>query len=194
MTTDKKTKIALFASGTGSNVQNIIAYFDKNETIEVRLVLSNKSNAGALNHARKASITCTSFNQADFFESNDVLRLLQKEKIDYIILAGFLWKVPENILAAFDTKILNIHPSLLPKYGGKGMYGELVHKAVLSDKETETGITIHLVNEKYDDGAIIEQVKCTIDENETLASLQEKISQLEKEFFPITIENYINKK
>lgn len=189
-----KTKIALFASGTGSNVLNIITHFSGSDSIEVAIVLSNKPSAGALSHGRKANIKSVCFNREDFFNSNQVLNLLKKEQIDYVILAGFLWKIPENILAKFEDKIINVHPSLLPNYGGKGMYGHHVHEAVLANNEKETGITIHLVNEKYDDGAIIAQARCTIDKEESLQSLQQKISKLEKENFPITIEQFITKK
>jgi phosphoribosylglycinamide formyltransferase-1 len=194
-TTEKnKKRIALFASGAGSNVFNIITHFKNSETVEVAIVLSNKKAAGALSHAEKANIKALPFNHDDFFESNNVLRLLKSEQIDYIILAGFLWKIPKNLLSTFENKILNVHPSLLPEYGGKGMYGKHVHKAVLANKEKETGITIHLVNEKYDDGEIIKQATCSIDEGETLLSLQTKISELEKEYFPITIEQFTTKK
>ncbi len=193
-TENNKKRIALFASGSGSNVFNIINYFEGSEIVEVTIVLSNKKNAGALVHAEKANIKALPFNRHDFFESNNVLRLLKSEQIDYIILAGFLWKIPENLISNFENKILNIHPSLLPKYGGKGMFGRHVHESVLANKEKETGITIHLVNEKYDDGKIIKQATCSIDESETLLSLQEKISKLEKENFPITIEQFITKK
>lgn len=186
-----KKRIALFASGTGSNVLNIINYFEGSETIEVAIVLSNKKNAGALTHAKKANIKTLPFNHEDFFDAKTILNLLKSEKIDYLILAGFLWKIPDNLLSEFENRILNIHPSLLPKYGGKGMYGNHVHKAVLANKETETGITIHLVNEKYDDGRIIKQATCKIDETETLSSLQHKISQLEEKYFPITIKQFI---
>ncbi len=187
----QKTKLALFASGTGSNVFNIITHFNNSESIEVALVLSNKATAGALNHAQNAGIQSQHFNRDDFFESNNVLELLKTENIDYVILAGFLWKIPQNILSHFENKILNVHPSLLPKYGGKGMYGHHVHNAVLLHKEKETGITIHVVNDKYDDGAIIAQAKCVIAEDETLETLQKKISKLEKENFPTTIEQFI---
>lgn len=189
-----KTRIALFASGTGSNVFNIITHFSTSETVEVAIVLSNKSTAGALNHASNANIKSESFNRADFFESNKIVDLLKKEQVDYVVLAGFLWKIPTNLLTQFNDKIINVHPSLLPNYGGKGMYGHHVHEAVLANNEKETGITIHLVNEKYDDGAILDQLKCSINEAETLASLQQKISQLEKENFPKIIEQYITQK
>lgn len=191
LTQNRKTRIALFASGTGSNVFNIITHFKKSESIEVAMVLANKSSAGALKHAENAKIKSLHFNRVDFFETDNVLDMLKAENIDYIILAGFLWKIPQNILNNFKDKILNVHPSLLPKYGGKGMYGHHVHNAVLENKETETGITIHVVNEKYDDGAIVAQGKCVISNGETLETLQKKISQLEKEIFPITIEQFI---
>lgn len=191
LTKKSKTKIALFASGTGSNVFNIITHFKKSKSIDVAIVLSNNATAGALNHAKDATIKSQIFNRQDFFESDNILEVLKSENIDYVILAGFLWKIPENILKNFEEKILNVHPSLLPKYGGKGMYGHHVHNAVLKNKEKETGITIHVVNEKYDDGAIIAQGKCIVSENETLETLQKKISQLEKDIFPITIEQYI---
>lgn len=184
-------KIALFASGTGSNVFNIIQHFKKNDSVNVSLILSNKKSAGALKHAEQANVKAFPFSKTDFFESSNVLQLLKNEEIDFIILAGFLWKIPENLLEAFPNKIINIHPSLLPKYGGKGMYGKYVHEAVLANKEVETGITIHLVNEKYDDGKIIKQATCKIEKEETLSSLQQKISALEKEHFPITIEQFI---
>jgi len=187
----KQTKLALFASGTGSNVFNIITHFDKHPTISVDLVLSNNANAGALQHASNAGIKTFVFDKEDLYNSNTVLNQLKQAEIDYIILAGFLWKIPNNIIELYTNKILNVHPSLLPKYGGKGMYGKHVHTAVLKNKEKQTGITIHLVNEKYDDGNIIAQFTCAISPTETLQTLQKKISKLEKENFPITIEKYI---
>jgi len=192
-TNTTKIKLALFASGGGSNVYNIITHFQNNPSVEVSIVLSNKADAGALIHADNAGIKNIFFSKEDFFESNAVLDFLKEQEVDYIILAGFLWKIPANILSNYQHKILNVHPSLLPKFGGKGMYGQHVHNAVLTEKETKTGITIHIVNEKYDDGAIVAQFECLIDSNETLATLQKKISNLEKENFPKTIENFIKK-
>lgn len=191
ITENKKTRLALFASGTGSNVFNIITHFKDSKSIDVALVLSNKATAGALKHAENANVKSLDFNRNDFFETDSVLDILKAENIDYVILAGFLWKIPENILQNFHNKILNVHPSLLPLYGGKGMYGHHVHNAVLANQERETGITIHVVNEKYDKGAIVAQAKCNVAKDETLESLQKKISQLEKENFPITIEQFI---
>ena len=186
-----KIKIALFASGTGSNVFNIINKFKNDNEVEVALVASNNPNAGALNHARNYNILTVTFNRNELYNTDEILNLLQKEKIDYIILAGFLWKIPENILRNYEDKILNVHPSLLPKFGGKGMYGKYVHKAVLENKETKSGITIHKVNEEYDKGDIVAQFECEISPEETLETLQKKISKLEKEHFPNTIEKYI---
>ena len=189
-----KIKLALFASGGGSNVRNIIAHFQNDSSVEVSIVLANNVDSGALVHASNANIKNKWFARNDFFVSDVVLYILKEEKIDYIILAGFLWKIPENILSHYENKILNVHPSLLPKFGGKGMYGHHVHNAVLEQKETKTGITIHKVNEKYDDGAIVAQFECDIAQDETLPTLQVKISKLEKDNFPKTIENYIKKK
>lgn len=191
MNTTNKKKIALFASGKGSNVFNIIEYFKNSEEIEVSLVLSNNPNAGALEYAKNYNIKTIIFNRVDLFETNNVLNILNEKDIDCIVLAGFLWKIPFNILSEYKDKILNIHPSLLPMYGGKGMYGDNIHKLVITNKDTETGITIHIVNEEYDKGRIILQEKINIEKNETLKTLKQKISLLEKESFPKTIEKYI---
>ncbi len=186
-----KIRLALFASGTGSNVFNIIQKFKDNNEIDVVLVASNNPKAGALNHAKDNGVSTLTFNRDAFYESDEVLKVLLKEKIDYIILAGFLWKVPQNILGTFENKIINVHPSLLPKFGGKGMYGKHVHEAVLENKEIQSGITIHKVNEEYDKGSVIAQFTCEVSPDETLESLQQKISELEKEHFPETIEKFV---
>ncbi len=186
-----KIRLALFASGTGSNVFNIIQKFKDNNEIEVVMVASNNPQAGALNHAKDNGVPTLTFNRDAFYETDEVLKALLKAKIDYIILAGFLWKVPQNILESFNNKIINVHPSLLPKFGGKGMYGKHVHKAVLEHKETQSGITIHKVNEEYDKGAVIAQFTCEVSPGETLKSLQKKIRKLEKEHFPETIEKFV---
>ncbi len=154
--THKMKKIVILASGSGTNAENIIKYFKHSPVAKVALVLSNKKNAKVLEKAKLLDIKTLTFNKKDFYESDLILKLLKKEA-DYIILAGFLWKVPEKIVKTFPNKIINIHPALLPKYGGKGMYGNNVHKAVIAHKEKETGITIHYVNENYDEGAIIFQ-------------------------------------
>lgn len=189
---DKKIRLALFASGTGSNVFNIISHFQNSSTIEVVAVLSNKSDAGALNHAQNANIETLVFDKAQFSDGVVTNYLISKD-IDYVILAGFLWKIPDGLIHQFPDKIINIHPSLLPKFGGKGMYGAHVHEAVVANKETKTGITIHLVNEHYDEGRIIKQFEVAVTPNDTVNEVAIKISVLEKTYFPKTIQEFIEK-
>jgi phosphoribosylglycinamide formyltransferase-1 len=183
--------IAIFASGSGSNAENIARYFRSHTLVNVSLVLSNKPDAYVLQRADKLGIPYFVFTREQFYHSEDVLDTLKKYDIGFIVLAGFLWLVPENILKAFPGRILNIHPALLPKYGGKGMYGERVHKAVRESGDRETGITIHLVNEKYDDGQIIFQARCDVDMDDTPESIAEKVHQLEYEYFPKEIEKFV---
>jgi phosphoribosylglycinamide formyltransferase-1 len=185
-----KTKIALFASGTGSNVFNIIQHFNNHPMIEVVAVLSNKEEAGALNHAKNANIDTFVFTKEQF-AGHEVVDYLTSKKVDYVILAGFLWKIPSIMLDVFSNKMINIHPSLLPKYGGKGMYGQHVHEAVVANKEKKTGITIHHVNEQYDEGNIVAQFEVAIDDQDTPTTVSSKISRLEKEHFPNVIEQFI---
>jgi len=185
--------IVLFASGTGSNVFNIIEHFKTNTAINVVAVLTNNPNAGALNHAKNAGIETLIFDRNDFYSTTKINDYLKKIKADLIVLAGFLWKVPEPLINQYPNKIINVHPALLPNYGGKGMYGMNVHNAVIKAGESKSGITIHLVNEKYDDGATIAQFECSLDSNDTSKSLAQKISVLEKTYFPQTIENFITK-
>ncbi|MFK8270771.1 phosphoribosylglycinamide formyltransferase [Capnocytophaga stomatis] len=180
-------KIIIFASGSGSNAERIATYFRENDEVEVSLILSNNPKAGVLERAKRLQIPSVVFDRQAFYHSEVVLDIVKSQKPDLIILAGFLWKFPENIIEKFPNKIVNIHPSLLPKYGGKGMYGSFVHQAVIENKETESGITIHYVNENYDEGAIIFQAKTTISENDTADSLAEKIHQLEYKHFPEVI-------
>ncbi len=180
-------KIVIFASGSGTNAENIVEYFSKNNEVEVSMILTNNKKAGVIERAKRMGIPCKYFSKEDFFETQRVMHLLEKEA-DFIVLAGFLWKVPENIIEAFPNKILNIHPALLPKYGGKGMYGMNVHNAVVENKETESGITIHYVNENYDEGAIVFQEKVEVTPNDTAESVAEKIHILEYEHFPRVIE------
>ena len=185
--------IALFASGTGSNVYNIIQYFKSNHLINVVAVLSNKSNAGALNHAKNAGIPSLTFSKKDFTSAITVEEFLAERKVDLIVLAGFLLKVPESLIDLYPNKIINIHPALLPNYGGKGRYGMHVHNAVIAAQEKKSGITIHLVNENYDDWATIAQFECGLNAHDTPQSLAQKVSGLEKSHFPRTIEEYILK-
>ncbi|WP_010227408.1 phosphoribosylglycinamide formyltransferase [Gillisia marina] len=184
-------KIVVFASGSGSNAENIIRYFKDSRTAEVVSVLSNKPSAKVLDRAQKLNVTALYFDRTAFYNSNDVLHILEDTNPDLIVLAGFLWLFPSFILEKFPNKVINLHPALLPKFGGKGMFGNNVHKAVLENKEKETGITIHYVNEKYDDGQIIFQKSFPISSEETLTSLTEKIHELEHRHFPKVIENLL---
>ena len=179
------------ASGSGTNAENIIRFFRTNAEIKVRLVLTNKSDAYVLNRARSFKIETMVFNRAQFYESDEIVNMLLEKKIDLLVLAGFLWLLPESLVKAFEGSIVNIHPALLPKYGGKGMYGMRVHQSVLENNETESGITIHLVNEKYDDGDIIFQERCRIEPGETPESLAEKVHKLEYTHFPPVIEKLL---
>ncbi len=184
-------KIIVFASGSGSNAENIISYFHSSSTAEVVSVMSNKPSAGVLERAKKLNVTALYFDRDAFYNSNDVLHILEDVDPDLIVLAGFLWLFPTSILEKFPSKVINLHPALLPKFGGKGMYGNNVHQAVLDNKEKETGITIHYVNEKYDDGQIIFQKSFPISSGETITSLAEKIHELEYRHFPEVIETLL---
>lgn len=185
-------RIVILASGSGSNAENIINYFQNSNLARVTYVLSNNKNAKVLERAKRLSINNLAFKKVDFFTNTTILELLKKEA-DIVILAGFLWKVPTNLLENFPNKVINIHPALLPNYGGKGMYGNNVHKAVVANKETETGITIHFVNEHYDEGAIIFQCKTDISPNDTADDVAAKIHVLEQNNFPQIIESVLLK-
>lgn len=185
--------IAIFASGSGTNAENIIRYFKNHSKANVRLLLSNKKEAYALRRAEQHGVETMVFNRKDFYESDRVLRTLKKKNIDFIILAGFLWLIPEKLIEMYPFRIINIHPALLPKYGGKGMYGSRVHQAVIEAGEKESGITIHYVNPHYDEGQIIFQAKCEVTADDDPESLAEKVHQLEYEYFPKVIENLIIK-
>jgi len=183
-------RIVILASGSGTNAENIIKYFKNSAIIKVELVLSNKKEAKVLVRADRLGIDFDSFNREDFTGTNKIFELL-KNKADYIILAGFLWKIPESITRAFPDRIINIHPALLPKYGGKGMYGMHVHNAIVENKERESGITIHYVNENYDEGAIIFQKRFDVLPTDNADNVAEKIHILEYENFPKIIEKVI---
>lgn len=182
-------KIAIFASGSGSNAQNIIEYFKGNRNVIVDSLWSNNENAYALIRAERLGVETFTFGRDEFYNSIDVLEELSDRKIDLIVLAGFLWLVPRNLTEEFT--IINIHPALLPKYGGKGMYGKYVHEAVVKNKEKESGITIHYVNERYDEGNIVFQATCDIEKTDTPDSVAEKVHQLEYEHYPRIIEEVI---
>src|SRR5579862_6034492 len=188
------TRIAIFASGAGTNAQKIIDHFKNNCSVIVELVVYNKKNAGVLQIAQKENIPFIIIEKEKFFNGDEYVQMLKDKKIDFLILAGFLWKLPVGLIKAFPGKIINIHPALLPKYGGKGMYGMHVHRAVISNGETESGISIHYVNDKYDEGEVIEQHRCAISTEDTAETLAEKIHHLEHTFFPAAIEKLIKKR
>ena len=185
--------IAIFASGSGTNAEKIIKYFSNRKTGKVTLVLSNKREAYVLKRAEMNNVRSFFFERADFYSSEKVLDTLLRNKIDFVVLAGFLLLIPENILNSFEGRIINIHPALLPKYGGRGMYGDKVHQAVLANNEPESGITIHYVNRFYDEGDIIFQAKCKVMPGDTPESLAIRIHALEYEHFPEVIEKIIKK-
>ncbi|WP_339666909.1 phosphoribosylglycinamide formyltransferase [Maribacter arcticus] len=190
----KTKQIILFASGSGSNVENIANYFKLRKDVTISCVLTNKSDAKVIERCNRLEINALYFNRQAFSKSNFVLQMLQSLNPDLIVLAGFLWKIPESITNAFPNKIINIHPALLPKYGGKGMYGMNVHNAVLENKEPETGITIHYVNAHYDEGAIIHQAKTSISPKDSADDIASKVHQLEYEYFPKVIDDILFKK
>jgi len=188
-----KKRIAIFASGSGSNAQKIMEHFKKNELAEVTLVLTNNPEAYVLQRADNFEIPAHVFNRREFYQSDEILSLLEKLKIDLIVLAGFLWLVPQNLLDAYPNRIINIHPALLPAFGGKGMYGDYVHQAVLTAGEKESGITIHFVNEHFDKGEIIQQFRFRIEPQDQLENIRFKIQQLEHQHYPKVIENVLKK-
>ena len=186
---EKLKRIVIFASGSGTNAENIIKHFKETNLAEVVLVLSNKREAKVLERAKNLGVDAIHFTREQLFSSDKILKIIQKVRPDLIVLAGFLLKFPENILNEFPNKVINIHPALLPKYGGKGMYGNFVHEAVLQNKEKESGISIHYVNENYDEGALIFQEFITISDEDTADTIAEKIHKLEHKWFPKVIED-----
>jgi phosphoribosylglycinamide formyltransferase 1 len=185
--------IAIFASGSGTNAENIIRYFSNKNSAKVSFVLSNKRQALVLKRAEALNIPSAFFDHNDFYVTGAVSDYLTSYKIDFIALAGFLWLVPENIIEKYNGRIINIHPALLPAYGGKGMYGEAVHKSVIANHDQESGITIHYVNKMYDEGDIIFQARCSVDPDETPESLAKKVHNLEYIYFPGVIEELVLK-
>lgn len=185
--------IAIFASGSGTNAENIIRYFSNKNSAKVSFVLSNKREALVLKRAEALNIPSVFFDHTDFYVSGAVSDYLSAYNIDFIVLAGFLWLVPEKMIEEYKGRIINIHPALLPAYGGKGMYGDAVHKSVIANHEKESGITIHYVNNKYDEGDIIFQARCRLDPDETPESLAKKVHKLEYIHFPRVIEELVAK-
>ncbi|RPE13371.1 phosphoribosylglycinamide formyltransferase [Chitinophaga lutea] len=183
--------IAIFASGTGSNAQKIIDHFRNTGLARVTVILSNKAEAGIFKIAEREQIPAVLIDKEQFFRGDTYVKLLQDLDTDLVVLAGFLWKVPANLVQAFPNRIINIHPALLPKFGGKGMYGHFVHEAVLAAGETESGITIHYVNEKYDDGGVILQERCPVTADDTPETLARKVQVLEHRWFPLIVERLL---
>lgn len=185
--------IAIFASGSGTNVQAIIEHLNKSKIGKISSVFCNKKDAYVLERIKKYFIPAYVFDKNELYNSSNIKNRLIEEKIDFIVLAGFLWLIPEYLTSSYQNRIINIHPALLPKYGGKGMYGKIVHEAVINNNDKESGITIHYVNEKYDDGDIIFQAKCKVEENDTAETLAGKIHALEHKYFPIVVEDLLKK-
>jgi len=190
----KKINIAIFASGTGTNAQKIIDHFAKHPSIVVSLIVCNKPNAGVLKIAEKEQIPSLLIEKERFFSGDAYIKELKERQIDFIVLAGFLWKLPATLIKEYPSRIINIHPALLPKYGGKGLYGNFVHEAVLANKEKESGISIHYVDEIYDHGEIVFQKSCPVFETDTPESLARRIHALEHEHYPRVIEEIVNLK
>jgi len=188
---EPQVRIAIFASGAGSNAQKIIDHFRNSTTAKIALIVCNKPGAGVIQIASKENISVLMIEKERFLNGDAYVEELKKNKIDFVVLAGFLWKIPIALLKAYSNKIINLHPALLPNYGGKGMYGNKVHEAVLANKEKESGISIHYVDEIYDHGKIIFQAKCAVLENDTADTLAQRIHALEHEHYPKIIESVV---
>ncbi|MEA1873627.1 MAG: phosphoribosylglycinamide formyltransferase [Bacteroidota bacterium] len=185
------TNIAIFASGSGTNAENIAQYFADSKEISVKCIIANKKYAGVLERANRLNIASYYFSNIEIKKVDTVLECLNNHQIDYIILAGFLSLIPSRMINAFPNRILNIHPALLPNYGGKGMYGDNVHKSVLANRENQSGISVHYVNEKYDDGLLILQAYCPVSLEDSVESLANRIHKLEYRYYPQAIEQVI---
>ena len=185
--------LAIFASGSGSNAENIIRYFQNEPQIRISCICTNRPDAYVIERVAPYNIPVLVFTKADFYQSENVLNYLIKNKIDWIILAGFLWLVPVYLIDNFPDRIINIHPALLPKYGGKGMYGHHVHQEVIDQKESASGISIHYVNKEYDNGNLIFQATCKVEPDDTADSLAARVHELEYEYFPKIIEHEVLK-
>jgi phosphoribosylglycinamide formyltransferase 1 len=184
-------RIAIFASGNGSNAQRIAEHFDGKNILKVTAIYCNNPNAFVLERALNLGIPSVLFDRDSFLNTVNILHDLNKRHVDWVILAGFLWLIPDYLIKEYKNRIINIHPALLPKYGGKGMYGSRVHESVIANGESESGITIHYVNEKYDDGQVIYQAKCKLSASETPKSLAAKVHALEYKYFPVIIEKLV---
>ena len=184
-------KIAIFASGSGSNAENIANYFKDNENVEISLILANNPQAYVIERAKKLNVPCEVVTKAEFMEADGIIEMMRRYEIDFIVLAGFLLLVPQKLIEAYPSRIVNIHPALLPKHGGKGMYGDRVHKAVVESGDTESGITIHLIDAEYDKGTTFFQAKCPVLPTDTPDDVATKVHALEYEHFPHVIEEIL---
>lgn len=187
----EKINIAVFASGSGSNAENLVHYFKNHDAIHVKIIISNNPSAGVLERAKRLGITSMIVDKELLHNEHALTAILDEQNIKFIVLAGFLLKIPDWMVRRYKDKIINIHPSLLPKYGGKGMYGIRVHEAVREAREYETGITVHLVNEHYDEGRILMQAKCKVTEDMSAEDIAEKVHALEYSYFPVAIAHHI---
>ncbi|KQM72603.1 phosphoribosylglycinamide formyltransferase [Pedobacter sp. Leaf216] len=188
-----KKRIAIFASGSGSNAQKLMEHFKRSNEIEISLVLTNNADAYVLQRADNFEIPTHVFDKNEFYKTEEVIDLLKNLEIDFIVLAGFLWLIPKSLINAYPGRIVNIHPALLPKFGGKGMYGDHVHNAVMAAGEAEGGITIHYVDENYDEGEYIYQARYRIDKNDNLEMVKFKGQQLEHQHYPRVVETIVKK-
>jgi len=187
----KKNRLAIFASGNGSNAEAICDYFKNHSSIEISLVLSNNASAGVFQKVKKFTVEARAFTKDDFKEEGNVLEWLHEKQITHIILAGFLWLIPSYLIKAFPKAIINIHPALLPQYGGKGMYGMKVHEAIKAAGEKETGITIHIVNERFDEGQHLFQIHCDVNSVDNPEMIARKVRELEHTHYPKIIEQWV---
>ncbi|MCW3803988.1 phosphoribosylglycinamide formyltransferase [Plebeiibacterium marinum] len=186
------SKVAIFASGSGSNAENIVNFFKgKSFNTEFRF-FTNKKDAFVNQRAKKLGINITVFDKNEFYNTDKVLNELIVGEYDIVVLAGFLWLIPEGLVKAFKGRIVNIHPALLPKYGGKGMYGKKVHEAVVANSDSETGITIHMVDERYDEGKVLFQKACKVDKGDSAEDVEQKVHALEYKYYPVVIEKLLN--
>jgi phosphoribosylglycinamide formyltransferase-1 len=183
--------IAIFASGSGTNAENLIRFFRTSKSGRVSLVLTNRADAGVIDRVQSLGVETIVFNREQFYNSDELVTLLFERDIDFVVLAGFLWLVPDSLLESFKNKMVNIHPALLPKYGGKGMFGSRVHASVIDNRESESGITIHYVNKEYDEGNIVFQARCKVKSDDTPETLAVRIHQLEYEHFPVVVEKLL---
>jgi len=185
-------KIAIFASGSGTNAENLINFFKGNKKIDISYIFSNNKNAYVIQRAKNHNIKCHIFSRTEFYDTTSIFEILKDNSIDFIVLAGFLWLIPDYLIKNYPNRIVNIHPALLPKYGGKGMYGMNVHQAVIENNEKETGITIHYVNQEYDQGNIIFQARCPVNKDDTPETIAKKVHVLEYEHFPSIVEKIVS--